>query len=1050
MKRLSIKHILVTLLAMVGMIPPVVANNLPSITSLEREPVVYSPQVASMIRYDHTRVNQNTGCINQRISLVNFLDKDFDFPISISYTSQGFRPQVADNYVGRDWMLDVGGIIYRKVNGMPDDLKGYKTLPGVHNTYTGFLAMLGTNYFNMDTMKKDVYQNPYKYAYRPESTMATLPVIPPTENKGNIESCPDVFYFSFGKHSGKFMINYDGSISVIGYNGGKYQVDLSGMKLLDSTSSQNTYIRILTDDGYVYTFGGDGYASLEYTALAWKGGSISNPDSEIMHNEITAFHLTQIKAPNGRILNIHYRDIGPIYHQFPTRLIDLNQGADYAKKTDLLTQYLLSGKRTAVKYNVIENKLNFKTNPPMYGETDGTLKNSYSLTKVALIDRIEVDGCTIHFYYSARSKHTIPVGDMKEGFFLNSGAKLDSVEMKYNQIKEIARFKYDFNWGNRMFLSTVSTTCEGTHSFKYYLPNVPEIPTPLTGNIDHWNFWRGRDKNAGLIPGMTQEGDNQLDFEFTTNDRDATGKDFDATQLEQITYPTGGSVQFIYEPHRYSYISKQTEGSSYYPSLEFPSLGRYGWAGGARIHLIRYFDANGKEQREIEYTYGKDLNEGEVMYIPFYKYLRIEPNFDKPGQYVVKAVSYNSDGFSDVPYPSTHIRYPEVTEHYLDPSKGGIEQEHSYKITYFQGYLQNLSWYTDNAFFTPLKSCAQNEYEMAENYKTFLKHLVAHPTEDLIKRYGKISKEVYYNENGKMQKCVEYKYQYNNSDKYGLCIFTPSFPLDIYFGLFTHIAQESFRTFVPVSKRTVIYQGSQEEAKVQMEYFSYSENGYLKEQVMVKNNGDSLITWNLYGNYSTSSGFQILPTDRKLYLGTSHGRKILKSYNFSYRPLEVLSGWRQYFNVLARELQLDENYKPIERIDYNYYDKYGNILEKVENNSKHTVFLWSHYGQNPRARIENATYQEVSSVLGCKLEDLSALTVYTPILDNDFRIKLPCARVFTYWCNQRNSITTSTAPNGQSTYYTYDKRGRLIQTYQLNEEGRMEILQLNNYHIVNE
>ena len=48
---------------------------------------------------------------------------------------------------------------------------------------------------------------------------------------------------------------------------------------------------------------------------------------------------------------------------------------------------------------------------------------------------------------------------------------------------------------------------------------------------------------------------------------------------------------------------------------------------------------------------------------------------------------------------------------------------------------------------------------MAENYKTFLKHLVAHPTEDLIKRYGKISKEVYYNENGKMQKWVEYKYQ---------------------------------------------------------------------------------------------------------------------------------------------------------------------------------------------------------------------------------------------------------------------------------------------------
>lgn len=1050
MKYLITKFIYATLVAITGIALPTAADNLPAITSLEREPVVYSPQAAAMIRYDNTRVNQNTGCINQKITLVNFLDKDFDFPISISYTSQGFRPQMADNYVGRDWMLDTGGIIYRKVNGMPDDLKAYKTAPGIHNTYTGFLAMLGSNYFNMETMKKDACQNPYKYAYRPENTMATLPIIPFTENKNNIESCPDVFYFSFGKHSGKFMINYDGSISVMGYNGGKYQVDLSGMKLLDSTSSQNTHIRILTDDGYVYTFGGDDYASLEYTALAWKAGSISDPDSEVTHHEITAFHLTQIKAPNGRTLTIHYRDIDPVYHQFPNRLISWNQSSDYSEKTDLLTQYLLNGKRTAIKYNVIEDKRNFKTNPPMYGEKDGNLKNSYTLTKVALIDRIETDGCTIHFYYSARRKHAIPVGDVKEGLFLNCGAKLDSVEMKYNQIKETARLNYDFNWGNRMFLSNVSTTCEGTHRFKYYLPNVPEIPTPLTGNIDHWNFWRGREKNGGLIPGMTQDVDNQMDFKFNTNDRDATGIDFDATQLKEITYPTGGSVQYTYEPHRYSYISKQTERSAYYPSLEFPSSGRYGLAGGVRIHLIRYFDASGNAQKEIEYTYGNDLSEGEVMYLPFYKYLRVESNFDKPGQYIVTAVSYNSDGFSDAPYPSTHIRYPEVTEHYLDPGKGGIEQKHPYKTTYFQGYLQDHSWYTNNAFFTPLKSCAKNEYEMAESYKTFLKHLVAHPTEDIIKRYGKISKEVYYNENGKMQKSIEYNYQYNNSNKYSLCIFTPSFPRDIYFSLFTHIGRESFRTFVPVSKRTVTYQGSQGEEKVQMEYFSYSEDGYLKEHAMVKNNGDSLITCNSYVNYSTSNGFQILPNARILYLGSSNERKLLKSHNFSYRPIEVLPEWHQYYHVLARELQLDDNYKLIEKIDYNHYDKYGNMLETVRNDSKHTVYLWSHYGQNPRARIENATYQEVSLVLGCKPEDLSASTVYTPILDEDFRFKLPHARVSTYWCSQRNNITTFTAPNDQSTYYNYDAKGRLVQTFQLNEEGKMEILQLNNYHIVNE
>lgn len=179
---------------------------------------------------------------------------------------------------------------------------------------------------------------------------------------------------------------------VIGYNGGKYQVDLSGMKLLDSTSLKipifvfyRWWLRI-----YFWWWW---LCLLEYTALAWKGGSISNPDSEIMHSHRNNLsYLTQIKAPNGRILNIHYRDINIqfIINFQPDWLIWIRVPTS---KTDLLTQYLLSGKRTAVKYNVIENKLNFKTNPPMYGETDGTLKNSYSLTKVALIDRIEVDGC---------------------------------------------------------------------------------------------------------------------------------------------------------------------------------------------------------------------------------------------------------------------------------------------------------------------------------------------------------------------------------------------------------------------------------------------------------------------------------------------------------------------------------------------------------------------------------------------------------------------------------------------------------------------------------
>ena len=56
------------------------------------------------------------------IPVIHFQDQDFDFPISVRYNSEGFRPNEPDNFVGRDWSLECGGIIYREVKGKPDDM----------------------------------------------------------------------------------------------------------------------------------------------------------------------------------------------------------------------------------------------------------------------------------------------------------------------------------------------------------------------------------------------------------------------------------------------------------------------------------------------------------------------------------------------------------------------------------------------------------------------------------------------------------------------------------------------------------------------------------------------------------------------------------------------------------------------------------------------------------------------------------------------------------------------------------------------------------------
>lgn len=1014
------------------------------------EPAVYSPQVMELMRYDnHAAIDLNTGCIAPSINLVHFQDQDFDFPVSITYNSSGFRPRNADNYVGRDWMLNAGGIVYRQVNGMPDDLEAYMENPDQLYAYTGFLKMLGKNTYNTSAMKQEVAQNPYKYAHL-KSLASSMLTLPSTDNNKPVEASPDIFYFSFGKHSGKFMINYDGSVSVVGYNGGKYQVDLTEMKLFSNTAPQETCIRIKTDDGYIYTFGGGGYAALEYSALSWQSDYNFTPNPSKGHHEITAFHLTRITAPNGRALDIYYRDIDRKYHTTPhSDLVVLNQQGNYENRTDLLMQYQLCGKTTiSTPYGVGAMNASTGISSPIYAQNN--VYRSYSLNKVALIDHIETDGCTISFTYSTRSKQPLPVTNTAKQFFTNCGAKLDGIRMEYNGSTQLAQLTYDYAVGNRMFLKRVKTNKEGTFRMEYNTPLLSETPNPLTSNIDHWGFWRGENANVALIPGMSYPfSQYSLDYKTTTDHRNATGKRYDVSLLRQMTYPTGGRVEFNYEPHKYSTIV-QAGSATFYPTDYSLSPSLSGLAGGARVRSIRYMDATGKVQKETVYTYGSPSKEGKVMYMPFYRHLLVEAD-NNSARITVKGAAFNSEGFTDISYPGIHIRYPEVTEHYIDSSKGGLEQKHSYKKTEFQTNQGiSSSYYNTNEYFQILSTTGDSHiYTLfAEDYKRHLKHLVAHSTDDASLYYAKISRETYYDENDVMRKKIDYRYAYHNEDNYNLCLFSPNISGRQMFNLFAHIGKEYFRMLLPVSTRTTDYYGAQgEQQREQWEYMKYDGSGYLIESSQPKNKIDSLITVYQYAEYSTKNKFQTLPTAEWHYSGTSGKRQLLDCRKTEYRLPGSIGA--QEWKVVSKESLFDGNGKLAGKIEYTHYDKYGNPVEAVENGSRHIVFLWSHYGQNLRARIENASYQEVSAALGKNPELLSTSATDISALNN-VRLQLPQARVYSYWAGYGKDITVCTAVNGRNIYYNYYTSGRLSQIYRHSEKGRTEVIQTNAYHFVNE
>lgn len=299
-----------------------------------------------------------------------------------------------------------------------------------------------------------------------------------------------------------------------------------------------------------------------------------------------------------------------------------------------------------------------------------------------------------------------------------------------------------------------------------------------------------------------------------------------------------------------------------------------------------------------------------------------------------------------------------------------------------------------------------------------------------------------------MRKKIDYRYAYHNEDNYNLCLFSPNISGRQMFNLFAHIGKEYFRMLLPVSTRTTDYYGAQgEQQREQWEYMKYDGSGYLIESSQPKNKIDSLITVYQYAEYSTKNKFQMLPTAEWHYSGASGKRQLLDCRKTEYRLPGSIGA--QEWKVVSKESLFDGNGKLAGKIEYTHYDKYGNPVEAVENGSRHIVFLWSHYGQNLRARIENASYQEVSAALGQNPELLSASATDISALNN-VRLQLPQARVYSYWAGYGKDITVCTAVNGRNIYYNYYTSGRLSQIYRHSEKGRTEVIQTNAYHFVNE
>lgn len=133
-----------------------------------------------------------------------------------------------------------------------------------------------------------------------------------------------------------------------------------------------------------------------------------------------------------------------------------------------------------------------------------------------------------------------------------------------------------------------------------------------------------------------------------------------------------------------------------------------------------------------------------------------------------------------------------------------------------------------------------------------------------------------------------------------------------------------------------------------------------------------------------------------------------------------------------------------ERVTYHAYTKYGQVREVSKTNGTHITYLWGYDYNYPVAKIENATYGQVSAIVNeAAIQSLSGTALENAL--HALRDNLPEAMVSSYIYQPLVGVVQTTDPRGRNTYYKYDSMGRLKHVL----DHDQHVLSENNYHYNN-
>lgn len=976
-----------------------------------------SPQSWSFMKYGDTSTDLYTGTVSLDIPVYHYVDTDFDIPISLGYTSNGFMPGKHTGIVGLNWYLNAGGCITREIRGTPDEKGSTGMLPYHGN---GFLTSSAPEYKYSDTdllalSETEKYYRNLTFSYGDKNSFTA-----------GIETESDIYHFRFPGHSGTFHFDGDKKLKVYNTNGNNGTYDIS----FDFSGGFDGTITITTGDGYEYLFGisnsEDAVEKQISGSMDYYGGDYTQNGAH--EHTVVTWNLTKITAPNNRSVIYNYKESQSTYETINYNSLNSNYVVSFMQADRRMNRQHYYG----------------------YGDPTESVPKVMNIIKTTYLESISItNGPVIGFTYSPKEYWEVDSlgseGLGSEGYphplskYVQKLNKLDRITVTRGVSTILKNCKLGYTYkDHRALLEWVKIDGEGTYTMSYYLDQT--LPDLLTNAIDHWGYYNGRTvvEDRTIYP-VTVNGDYDEIVAYDFKDPDPT---FSISgNLKRITYPTGGHTEFQYEGHDASMgvfrinkitptqpsitpptnagIRASSTASSPYDYDNYAFLNHYkpyyNPVGGVRIKKI--INDNGVGNITVkEYVYNtyNSYSDGTLLSFPRHYMERVG---------VVGTHLLNDFlTFSSNTFDRSHIGYNTVTEIFPDGSKA---------VYSYTNYDTNPDDYVGHNYIEMIK-----DDQMTLVGDPDLRRNITRSPNSRHDERGKLLRVLYYDNTDLCVKKETYRYERHNNDGYSAFVHISG---DYYWSakLFTG----DYRV---VSRREVEYLRNQNRidsisTEVSFGYNNYDQIRYTKT---LYNDNQGYLSYNKYLSESTYTNlkdkFKSLPlqvVNAKVINGTNW---ITSAARYSYNASATLPRVLDYstanpeaplpfIGIYVFETIPDSDYKS--EIKYSNYDTKLNFQQTINKQGTPTTYLWGYGGLYLVAIIENVSYDDVSTALGGSTSPAAGLTS-----DQESTLRdIPNALVTTYEYNNFREISRITDPSGRVSMFSYNDTGKLESVKQGND-----------------